>query len=333
MTFKTSLIIPTWNAEKTVKDCLISALTSNIIPDEIIVVDDFSTDQTCKIVEEISHSNKNVRLYKLTKNLGPAAARDFGARKAIGDILFFTDSDTLILNNSFVNCLKTIDNYNADAVSGIYHPQPINDGMTQLYKALFFYYQFARHSKPFIYETFNGQIAAIKKEVYLKTGGYNRNISWGIDNENEEFGRRIIKDYKLLLDPSFQVKHNFPGFKKLTNTYFFRVSTWIYIFMKDLKFESGGPASVDSGLAALSALFLIISFFVGVFLYKAFILLFLIFTFIWLYGYLKFFIYVLKTNKTFLLSAILLNLWFSCVISLGAFWGLCKWIFGKRVKN
>ena len=115
------------------------------------------------------------------------------------------------------------------------------------YIRLYFFITILLDIKPFEYETFNGQIAAIKKKVYLETGGYNKGILWGMDNENEEFGRRIIKNHLLLVDPNFQVKHNFPGFKKLTSTYFFRVSTWMYVFMQDFKFESGGPAAMDSG--------------------------------------------------------------------------------------
>ena len=333
MSIKTSLIIPVWNAEKTIEDCLISAVNARSSPDEIIAVDDVSSDDTLNMLYKLSNDYPNIKILKLEKNVGPAAARHYGAKIATGDILFFTDSDTTLMNDTFENCLSSMDKFKADAVSGIYHPEPINKGKSQLYKALFFYYQFARHKKPFRYETFNGQIAAIKKNVYFKTGGYNKNIEWGMDNENEEFGRRIIKNNVLILDPNFQVKHNFPGFYKLTNTYFFRVSTWMYIFMEDMKFESGGPAALDSGLAALSAMLFIFFLFLSIFISKIFIILSIIFMLLWWVGYLKFFIFVYKSKKSFLIYSIILNIWFSIVISLGALWGMIKWLYGKRVKN
>ena len=330
---KTSLIIPAWNAELTIEDCLFSAINAKLPPNEIIVVDDVSNDKTVDIVNKLAKTNSSIKLLKLDKNGGPAAARDCGAKVASGEIIFFTDSDTVILENTFVNCINTMTEYKADAVSGIYHPEPINKGIVALYKALFFYYQFARHKKPFFYETFNGQIAAIKKKVYMDTGGYNTNILWGMDNENEEFGRRIIKNNILLLDPAFQVKHNFPGFKKLTKTYFYRVSTWMFIFMEDLKFESGGPAALDSGIAAVSVplfffFLLLSSIFSNLFLIFA-----LIFLFIWLFGYINFFFFVGKSKVSFLFYSILLNIWFSTVISFGAFWGVIKWIKGHRINN
>jgi GT2 family glycosyltransferase len=275
----------------------------------------------------------SIKLLKLEKNVGPASARNKGAETSIGDIIFFTDSDTIILEDTFVNCLETMEKYNADAISGIYHPEPLNRGKTQLYKALFFYYQFARHKIPFKYETFNGQIAAIKRNVYEETGGYNNKIIWGVDNENEEFGRRIIKNNLLLLDPNFQVKHNFPGFKKLTKTYFHRVSTWMYVFMQDLKFESGGTASLDSGLAAVSVPIFIFSLFLSLTFSNLFLFIFLLFLVLWMYGYFNFFVFVYKHNPIFLLSALILNIWFSIVISFGAFWGVTKWAFGQRIKN
>ena len=200
---KTSLIIPAWNAEKTILDCILSAIEANDSPEEIIIVDDCSDDKTANLILNFKDKYSKIKLLKMKVNSGPSAARDYGVKEANGEIIFFTDSDTIFLKNTFSNCLSTITNYNADAVSGIYHPEPINSGKTQLYKALFFYFHFIKHDKPFPYQTFNGQIGAIKRKVYLDVGGYNTDILWGMDYENEEFGRRIIRKYLLVLDPHF----------------------------------------------------------------------------------------------------------------------------------
>ena len=327
---KTSLIIPAWNAENTIKECILSAINAQNSPDEILIIDDCSTDKTPDVVLGLGKTFKKIKLLKMKINSGPSAARDYGVQNAIGEVIFFTDSDTIFLFDTFKNCLSTFSNYKADAVSGIYHPEPINSGITQLYKALFFYFHFFKYKNPFPYQTFNGQIGAIKKSVYKDVGGYNTDILWGMDYENEEFGRRIIKSYLLVLDPNFQVKHNFPNFSKLTRTYFLRVSTWMLIFMKDLKFESKGPAAMDSGLAALSVPLSLICLFLYYFFVKIFLVFFIIFIIIWLYGYFKFFKFILDTKPKFFLVSILLNIWFSSVISCGAIWGISKWVFGKR---
>ena len=53
MNYKTSLIIPAWNAENTIAECIKSAMNARMPPNEIIVVDDFSTDKTSIIVNEL----------------------------------------------------------------------------------------------------------------------------------------------------------------------------------------------------------------------------------------------------------------------------------------
>ncbi len=86
---KYSLIIPAYNAQKTIASCLESALNQSICRQdyEIIVVDDGSTDSTSEIIKKYP-----VRLIQ-QKNQGAAAARNRGAKDARGNILVFTDSD------------------------------------------------------------------------------------------------------------------------------------------------------------------------------------------------------------------------------------------------
>ena len=100
--------------------------------------------------------------------------------------------------------------------------------------------------------------------------------------------------------------------------------------MNDLKFESKGPAAADSGMAAISIPFSLFFLFLTFFYHNYFLILFLVFLNIWLYGYFQFYKFILKTKSKFFIFALLLNIWFSTVISFGAAWGFIKWIFGKR---
>ena len=84
-----SVIVPAYNAEKTIKGCLEALLNQDYNGNyEIIMVDDGSTDSTADIIL----SYKTVRLIK-QPNAGPAAARNKGASEAKGEIILFTDSD------------------------------------------------------------------------------------------------------------------------------------------------------------------------------------------------------------------------------------------------
>ena len=95
-----SVIIPSYNSEKTINDCL-SALMKQNYPKrnyEIIVVDDGSTDSSTEIVSKF----KAVKLVK-QKHRGPAAARNLGWIKAKNDVIVFVDSDIAMGKD----CLKT----------------------------------------------------------------------------------------------------------------------------------------------------------------------------------------------------------------------------------
>lgn len=89
---KVSCILPVYNEEKVISNCLNSLLKQDIKEIEIIVVDDGSTDNTVKIINEFVTNNKNVRLFH-QKHDGPGSARNLGASNATGKIVVFPDAD------------------------------------------------------------------------------------------------------------------------------------------------------------------------------------------------------------------------------------------------
>ena len=62
MTYQVSLIIPAWNAENTISDCIISAIKAKKGPSEIIVVDDFSNENTVYIVNNLANIYPIIKL-------------------------------------------------------------------------------------------------------------------------------------------------------------------------------------------------------------------------------------------------------------------------------
>src|SRR5918996_1041295 len=86
-----SIIVPVYNNPSDLRECL-SAFRSTSCPDwEIIVVDDASTDDSSSVAARMG-----ARVLRLAENMGPAAARNYGARHARGDILFFVDADVVV---------------------------------------------------------------------------------------------------------------------------------------------------------------------------------------------------------------------------------------------
>lgn len=86
-----SIIIPAYNAEKTVRNAVDSVLRQTITDLEVIVVDDASTDGTSQTVNTIA--DPRVRLLQAQKNSGPSASRNLGIRDARGCWLAFLDAD------------------------------------------------------------------------------------------------------------------------------------------------------------------------------------------------------------------------------------------------
>ena len=87
-----SVIIPAYNAQATLVETLASVLGQTRSPDEIIVVDDGSTDATADIAAAAS-----VRVIRQA-NSGPAIALNAGVAQATGDLLGFVDADDLWTN-------------------------------------------------------------------------------------------------------------------------------------------------------------------------------------------------------------------------------------------
>ena len=97
-----SIIIPLYNAEKYIAQCLRSILSQTFQDFEVIVVDDCSTDHSIDIVEKIIEShNEKIKLIKNRKNSGGSAIpRNIGLRLSRGKYILFIDNDDMIVNNA-----------------------------------------------------------------------------------------------------------------------------------------------------------------------------------------------------------------------------------------
>jgi len=320
-----SIIIPAYNARKTIADCVESALSGAVKPLEVIVVDDCSTDDTVSIIEAVIARHPGmVKLIRASVNAGPACARNLGASAAKGDYFFFIDSDTVMLPDTLENFLKRIQE--CDAVSGIYHPEPLNEGAVPRYKAYQLAYFFGRRGV-FEHDVFIASSAGIRAKVFHAVSGFNEKLPWGMDVENEEFGNRITAKYLILMDPSVNVRHHFPGFGKLSRTYFHRVSLWMELFLRRGHFEKGGNATMGTGLstaaATAAALTLPLPWLhAGSWPVPVLFL-------VWhLAGYAGYFSYVVRRRPFFLVMAFLLNYWFSIVLTAGAAYGALRGLAG-----
>lgn len=107
---KLSVVIPAYNRAILLPLTLNSLLAQERVADEILVVDDGSTDGTAEVAEAFGHPVRVIRQC----NQGPSAARNRGLGEARGEFIHFFDSDDLALPNLHKIQLKTLEHSNAD---------------------------------------------------------------------------------------------------------------------------------------------------------------------------------------------------------------------------
>ena len=110
-----SVIIPVYNAEKYIKNCLNSLLLQDFQkPFEIIMIDDGSTDNSLSKIN--SFKVPLLRLLSLPSNTGQSAARNLGIKNAKGKYIFLMDADDEIAKNTLSTLYNVADNNNCDLV-------------------------------------------------------------------------------------------------------------------------------------------------------------------------------------------------------------------------
>lgn len=102
-----SVVIPTYNEQPIILDCLDSLLKQKLVEFEIIVVDDGSTDDTVSLVR--SKQSEKIKVFQ-NKHLGAGIARNLGVLKAKGNIIVFCDSDMTFDSHYLYQLTKPIVN-------------------------------------------------------------------------------------------------------------------------------------------------------------------------------------------------------------------------------
>lgn len=109
-----SVIIPVYNVEQYLRQCLDSVINQTYKDIEIIVINDCSPDNSLQIIEEYKQKDSRIRLINLEKNGGLANARNVGIKNSNGKYITFIDSDDWISDNNIEVLYNNIEKYNTD---------------------------------------------------------------------------------------------------------------------------------------------------------------------------------------------------------------------------
>ena len=110
-----SILVPVYNVEIFLSECIESALNQTYNNFEIILVDDGSTDASDVICDEYASAHRNISVYH-TQNRGQIHAREFAMRHASGDFFVFLDADDRLCSNALETIAATINKHRCDCV-------------------------------------------------------------------------------------------------------------------------------------------------------------------------------------------------------------------------
>ena len=112
---KVSIIVPVYNAEKTIERCINALITQSYNNIEIVCVNDGSSDNSFAILEKFRNKDSRIKIYT-QENSGPAYTRHFAISQATGKYLMFCDADDWYENNMVECMVTTIEQENTDMV-------------------------------------------------------------------------------------------------------------------------------------------------------------------------------------------------------------------------
>ena len=112
---KITIIVPIYNVEKYLSECIESILNQTYRCLEVILIDDGSTDQSGKICDNYAEQDSRVKVIH-QKNGGAANAKNAGLRAATGKYLAFLDGDDFLESDAYLYMIKELEKYQADVV-------------------------------------------------------------------------------------------------------------------------------------------------------------------------------------------------------------------------
>ena len=197
-----SIIVPVYNNPDDVTECIAAIRKSAPRDAEILVVDDGSTDSTPAVA-----AAAGARVLNLAENSGPAAARNYGARHAYGDILVFVDADVVLAPDALQKITESFA-ARADiaAVFGSYDATPRAPGLLSQYRNLLHHFVHQQgHAEA---ATFWAGCGAIRKSVFEQVGGFDEKRFARPSIEDIELGYRLrAAGFRIILDKSIQGTH------------------------------------------------------------------------------------------------------------------------------
>lgn len=257
-----SAIIPVHNGGNKFRRCLSSLSALAPAPREIIVVTDGDMDASRHATDEFGFP-----VLSLPTSGGPARARNLGAAKAQGDILFFIDADVTIPRDAVDQVTTAFQNDpSLTAVFGSYDDEPLETNFLSQYKNLF--HHFVHQTSKEDASTFWGACGAIRRKVFLEVGGFDE-VYRHPSIEDIELGYRLKKaGHAIRILKGLKVKHmkRWDVLSLLKADFFYRALPWTGLILREGRFIDDLNLKISNRLSVISVYILFLTLLGALFL-------------------------------------------------------------------
>ena len=199
-----SVIIPAFNAGKTLPDTLLALKQQTVSPDEyeVIVVDDGSTDETVALAHRFGANCIS------QPNRGPASARNHGVRAARGGIILFTDADCVPDNDWIRQMTLPFRNERTVGVKGAYRTHQTK--LAARFAQAEFEDRYDLLKKVAAIDMVDTYSAAFRREVFIKIGLFDESFPVANNEDTELSYRLCAAGYLMEFNPEALVYHRHP---------------------------------------------------------------------------------------------------------------------------
>jgi len=275
-----SVIVPVYNGGENFHQCLSSLLRTSPASDEILVVSDASTDGSDDYAESLG-----LKVLRLSKRSGPAYARNQGAQAAQGELLFFVDADVMVYPDTIGKVLAAFKGEpDLAALIGSYDDTPAAPYFLAQYKNLLHHYVHQTGLEEA--STFWGACGAIRRDIFMATGGFDATQYPEPSIEDIELGYRLrAAGFRIRLYKDIQVKHlkRWTVYSLIHTDFFRRALPWSALIVRARQFNNDLNLQQSSRLSVVLSYLMPISAALAL-LWKPFVTvtLFAVLAFLWL---------------------------------------------------
>lgn len=181
-----SVIIPVYNVEKYIGNCISSILNQNVNDFlEIILIDDGSSDDSLSVIKEFERNYKNIKVIAQS-NKGVSAARNVGMKNAEGKYVYFVDSDDFLEPHSLVKVVELLNKNPIDVL--LFKYSKVNESYEAEHFKDYYIYDNSSHKMSKFLKN-NTIVAQVWMFIYNLEALRVNNISFieGVYHEDEDF--------------------------------------------------------------------------------------------------------------------------------------------------